>query len=44
MTRTTGNLVVDLVAAVGLLGMVATGYILYFPLPPGTNRSHTLWG
>ncbi len=24
--------------------MVGTGYILWFVLPPGTNRTHILWG
>lgn len=24
--------------------MVATGYVLRFPLPPATDLSHTLWG
>lgn len=38
------NLVIDLAAGAGLLAMVATGYILRFPLPPTTNRTHTLWG
>jgi uncharacterized membrane protein len=42
--RTLLNLIVDLAAAVLLLGMIATGYILRFPLPPGTNKSHALWG
>lgn len=44
MRRTSVNLIVDLTVAVLLLGMIATGYVLRFPLPPGTNKSHTLWG
>jgi hypothetical protein len=24
--------------------MPGTGYILWFALPPGTNRTHSLWG
>ncbi len=44
MRRTTVNLLIDAAAAVAMLGMVATGYVLRFPLPPGTNRSLTLWG
>ena len=38
------NLGVDFAAAVLFLGMLATGFILRFPLPPGTQRSHMLWG
>jgi hypothetical protein len=40
MNRSLLNLTVDLLAAACLLAMVATGYILRFPLPPGTNRTH----
>jgi mono/diheme cytochrome c family protein len=43
MNRSLLNLTVDLLAAACLLAMVATGYILRFPLPPGTNRTHELW-
>jgi hypothetical protein len=43
MNRSLLNLTVDLLAAVSLLVMVATGYILRFPLPPTTNRTHELW-
>ncbi len=38
------NFVIDCAAAFLLLGMLATGFILRFPLPPGTQRSHYLWG
>jgi mono/diheme cytochrome c family protein len=38
------NLVVDVLAAALLTAMVGTGYILWFALPPGTNRTHMLWG
>ena len=38
------NLLVDTVAAARLTAMVGTGYILWFALPPGTNRTHSLWG
>ena len=31
-------------AAALLTAMVATGYVLWFVLPPGTNRTHVLWG
>ena len=44
MKRTPPNLLVDLLAALGLLCIVLTGYILRFPLPPTTNRTHELWG
>ena len=43
MKRFFDNLLIDLVAAGLMLGMVATGYILRFPLPPGSNKSSTLW-
>jgi mono/diheme cytochrome c family protein len=35
---------IDTVAAALLTAMVGTGYILWFALPPGTNRTHILWG
>jgi mono/diheme cytochrome c family protein len=38
------NLTIDLLAAASLMVMIATGYILRFPLPPTTNRTHELWG
>jgi Domain of unknown function (DUF4405)/Planctomycete cytochrome C len=44
MKRTVVNLLIDSVAALLFLCMAATGYVLYFPLPPGTNRSLMLWG
>lgn len=44
MKRPPLNLLVDLAAALLFVGMVATGYILYWPLPPGTNKSYALWG
>jgi mono/diheme cytochrome c family protein len=44
MKRPPLNLIVDLAAALLFAGMTATGYILYGPLPPGTNKSHVLWG
>jgi len=43
MNRTILNIIIDLLAALLFLGMIATGYILRFPLPPGTNKSHILW-
>lgn len=44
MKRTLVNLLVDLSAALLFLGMLATGFILRFPLPPGTNKALSLWG
>ncbi len=43
MSRTFWNVLIDLVAAGLFLAMIATGYILRFPLPPGTNKTATLW-
>ena len=44
MKRSLINLTVDIVAAISLLVMIVTGYILRFPLPPTTNRTLELWG
>jgi hypothetical protein len=44
MKRTLVNLLIDLSAALLFLGMLATGFILRFPLPPGTNKALSLWG
>lgn len=44
MNRTLVNIIIDLVAALLFLGMIATGYLLRFPLPPGSNKTLTLWG
>jgi len=44
MKRTALNLLIDALAAICFLGMIATGYVLRFPLPPGTNKSLSLWG
>ena len=44
MNRTIVNIIIDLAAIVLFLGMIATGYLLRFPLPPGTNKTHSLWG
>lgn len=43
MKRTSINLLIDFLATTLLVGMVATGYILFFTLPPGTNKSLSLW-
>jgi hypothetical protein len=44
MSRGILNLMIDTVAAALLTAMVGTGYILWFVLPPETNRTHILWG
>ncbi|UOA10227.1 DUF4405 domain-containing protein [Methylobacter sp. S3L5C] len=44
MNRTFANIIIDIIAAFLLLGMIATGYILRFPLPPGSNKMLSLWG
>lgn len=44
MSRTIANVIIDIAAAVLFLGMIATGYVLRFPLPPRTNKLFTLWG
>jgi uncharacterized membrane protein len=44
MKRVLDNLHVDLITAALMVAMVATGYILRFPLPPGSNKSLILWG
>lgn len=43
MTRTTLNFVIDLISAVVGLGLILTGLIMYFALPPG-SRQAGLWG
>lgn len=44
MNRTVANIIIDIIAALLFLGMIATGYLLRFPLPPGSNKSLSLWG
>lgn len=44
MNRTIANIIIDIIAAFLFLGMIATGYILRFPLPPGSNKILSLWG
>jgi hypothetical protein len=44
MNRTIANIIFDVIAAFLLLGMIATGYLLRFPLPPGSNKTLSLWG
>jgi hypothetical protein len=44
MKRISVNLAIDLLAATLFVGVFATGYILAFTMPPGTNTSLFLWG
>jgi hypothetical protein len=44
MKQLVDNLLIDLIAAGLMVGMMATGYVLCFPLPPGSNKDLTLWG
>jgi mono/diheme cytochrome c family protein len=44
MNRGVLNLLIDTVAAALLTALVGTGYLLWFVLPPGTHRTHILWG
>ncbi len=44
MNRTLTNIIIDIIAAFLFLGMIATGYLLRFPLPPGSNKTLSLWG
>jgi hypothetical protein len=44
MKRTVDNLHIDMIAAGLMVGMMATAYVLRFPLPPGSNKSLVLWG
>lgn len=43
MKRSLINLIVDLLATVSLLVIVATGYTLSFLLPSTTDRMYELW-
>ncbi|MFN7022277.1 MAG: DUF4405 domain-containing protein [Phycisphaerales bacterium] len=44
MDKARFNLLIDLLAGALLTAIVATGVVLWFILPPGTNRTHQLWG
>ncbi|MEP7128778.1 MAG: DUF4405 domain-containing protein, partial [Chitinophagales bacterium] len=44
MSKTIINLILDLTAGVLFLAMILTGFIIRFPLPPGTNKTRMLWG
>ena len=44
MNRTIANIIIDIIAAFLFLGMISTGYLLRFPLPPGSNNTLSLWG
>lgn len=39
MTKTITNLWVDLIALLVMLGLMLTGGVIYFLLPPGTGHS-----
>ena len=43
MKRNTLNFVIDLVSAVVMLGLIGTGLIMRFVLPPGSGRGRLLW-
>ena len=43
MKRNTLNFLVDLVSALIMLGIVATGLIMRFVLPPGSGAARRLW-
>jgi len=44
MNRTIANIIFDRVATFLFLGMMATGYLVRFPFPPGSNKTLSLWG
>lgn len=44
MKRTFLNMLVDAIAAAVMLGMIGTGIIMRFTLPPGSGRIASLWG
>lgn len=44
MRRNTLNFIVDAVSAAVMLGLVLTGWILRFTLPPRSGRGAMLWG
>lgn len=44
MSRSLINIIVDVIAALLFLGMIATGYILRFTLPSGSSSALSLWG
>lgn len=44
MNKAAINLLIDIMAGALLTALVASGYILWIVLPPGTNRTHGLLG
>ena len=44
MKRSILNIVIDAVAAAVMLGMIATGIVIRFTLPPGSGRVLDVWG
>ncbi|MCY2953523.1 MAG: DUF4405 domain-containing protein [Planctomycetota bacterium] len=43
MKRNTLNFLIDLVSGLVLLGMIVTGLVMRFVLPPGSGRARALW-
>ena len=43
MRRNTVNLILDGLTALLMMGLVCTGIILRFALPPGSNKDRSLW-
>lgn len=44
MRRSVLNFIIDAVATASMLGMIATGIIVRFALPPGSGSTKALWG
>ncbi len=44
MKRNLLNFIVDAVTALVMFGMIATGLVIRFVLPPGSGRWRSLWG
>jgi heme/copper-type cytochrome/quinol oxidase subunit 2 len=44
MNRSILNIIIDTLAAAIMLGMIATGIIVRFTLPPGSGRALGVWG
>jgi len=44
MKRSALNIIIDTLAAAVMLGMIATGIIIRFTLPPGSGRTLSVWG
>ncbi len=44
LNKATLNLLTDCLAFFFSIGMLLTGFIIWWPLPPGTNKDRQLWG